>query len=545
MSDQQSPSVSARPIMPSWFSAFILLLALAPLPFGSNRPWASDLLALLSGLILAFALWQERHSSVDLGSVPHKRLSFSAGAVTLVVVWAFIQVLPFPPASWHHPMWSEGRGLVEQVSGAISVDTGLFRESLLRFVSYIACFLIALIGGRDYQTARSMVKALALIGVGYAVYGLIAQAGGDETILWYKKWAYIGFVTSTFVNKNSYAAYAGLGLLCSFAYAWEHFKAMPIKDPVLAKQNKNAAFFASLGYKEFAVVLVPVIMLAALAMTGSRAGVASTFVGLVASLIALAIHRRMKTKHWGLFIGVTLLIFLLFVAIGGDSLLFRLDGSRLDSDTAMRLAAYDLAQQAIADNPWLGFGLGTFDSAFRLYRDATLPVWFHHAHNDYLEMAMDLGIPALLLLLAAIISLLSCCFTGLWQRRRHGLYPALGIGATALVATHALVDFSLHIPAVAATFSALLGLGVAQSWPTRKKEAKETGNYNDIPEEKIRVRVSTRKPADKNIAKDVEKKPLPIASRTATPEPTAKKKPARRASSTTKSSDKGKDKKQD
>ena len=32
----------------------------------------------------------------------------------------------------------------------------------------------------------------------------------------------------------------------------------------------------------------------------------------------------------------------------------------------------------------------------------------------------------------------------------------------------ALVDFSLQIPSVAATFSAVLGVGVSQSWSTRE-----------------------------------------------------------------------------
>jgi len=54
-------------------------------------------------------------------------------------------------------------------------------------------------------------------------------------------------------------------------------------------------------------------------------------------------------------------------------------------------------------------------------------------------------------------------------RPRAGLAAGLcGLAATALVACHALVDFSLQIPAVAAWFATLLGLGYAQSWSSAR-----------------------------------------------------------------------------
>ena len=45
----------------------------------------------------------------------------------------------------------------------------------------------------------------------------------------------------------------------------------------------------------------------------------------------------------------------------------------------------------------------------------------------------------------------------MFARRRDQVFALAAVGATVLVALHALVDFSLQIPAVAVTFAALLG----------------------------------------------------------------------------------------
>ncbi len=64
----------------------------------------------------------------------------------------------------------------------------------------------------------------------------------------------------------------------------------------------------------------------------------------------------------------------------------------------------------------------------------------------------------------SIAALFGRCLVGARVRRRNAVYPCIGVGATVLIATHATVDFSLQIPAVAATYALLMGAAVAQSW---------------------------------------------------------------------------------
>ncbi|MFA6279329.1 MAG: O-antigen ligase family protein [Bdellovibrionales bacterium] len=456
---------------PSWFFGFLLLLALLPLPFGSNRPWASDLFAVLSGLLLFVMLWDTRNAKPAAGFPPRKRIGLAIIGFSIIIFWTFIQVASWPPESWHHPIWQEAQGLLGPLKGSISVDTGVFAESLLRLTGYGACFLLAFIGGRDNANAARLVRVIAMAGVAYALYGLLAQSMGSDTILWYKKWAYQGFLTSTFVNKNTYAAYAGFGLICGAALLGQRFKHITITDPLLAKRSKTAALIASLTLTDYAALFSLFLILAALALTGSRGGITSSLIGLMGFFVAMLWHKRSKSPRW-LWIGLSgIILFAFFVALGGGTLLERLDQNKLGEDMGSRLQAYQLEGQAISDNPWLGFGLGSFEPAFRLYRDSSLPIWFHHAHNDYLEMMMDLGVPAAMILFLSLGLLVSCCVSGLGKRKRDAHYAAIAIGASLLVATHALLDFSLHIPAFAATYAALLGLGVAQSWSLHERES--------------------------------------------------------------------------
>lgn len=502
--------IKTTPTRPLWFWAFLLLLVLVPLPFGSNRPWASDLLGVLSGLLLLAALIANPVAVAVPGKPPRARLLFAAGGFALIVLWSFVQTLSITPESWHHPIWAETGRFLGNDRRAISLSPDLFFETLVRFLIPPAFFILAFEAGRARENAKLIVKILAYAGVAYAFYGLVAQASGGEAILWYKKWAYQGFLTSTFVNKNSYAAYAGLGLLCAIVFVRDRLNHVRVKDGVLARHAGFVAFLAALELRDYIVFLSPAFLLAALALTGSRAGVASSLFGVAILFLCMAVFDRWSLRRWAVFVSAVLFAFAFFAVLGGDALFLRLEGGRLGEDSATRLAAYQLTRQAIADNPWFGFGLGSFDHAFRLYRDSSLPLWFHHAHNDYLEMAMDLGLPAAAVLFISIMLMVGCCFEGVLRRKRDAIYPALGVAASALIGAHVLVDFSLHIPAIAASYACLLGVGVAQSFSSRG-EKKPAQSLSFRPASSLPKRVPAPAPVKKETAsppKRPEEKPF-------------------------------------
>ena len=108
---------------------------------------------------------------------------------------------------------------------------------------------------------------------------------------------------------------------------------------------------------------------------------------------------------------------------------------------------------------------------FKLYRSEDVQYLYDKAHNSYLENSFELGIPVALSLFLSLLGLFWLCLKGVFSRQRNWLYPATGVAATALVASHSLIDFSLQIPAVAITYSAIMGLAVAQSFSGSRHHA--------------------------------------------------------------------------
>ena len=97
----------------------------------------------------------------------------------------------------------------------------------MRVLTYGAVFWLALQWGRDRERARNILVALVLAGVAYGFYGLVMYLGEYRMVLWVEDAPYGAHVTSTFINRNSYATYAVLGLLCTAGlYLESFFKAL-------------------------------------------------------------------------------------------------------------------------------------------------------------------------------------------------------------------------------------------------------------------------------------------------------------------------------
>jgi O-antigen ligase len=158
---------------------------------------------------------------------------------------------------------------------------------------------------------------------------------------------------------------------------------------------------------------------------------------------------------------------LAIVIVSGQMLVTRLV-ALVNAGDADRSALFSLSLAAVTLHPWAGWGLGSFESAFSVLQPAHVALVYDRAHNVYLETAVELGIPAACLLVAAITFLAVRCAFGIFQRNRDAHYPAIGFGAALFVGFHSLFDFSIQIPAVAIAFSTVLGLGWTQSRSSRQ-----------------------------------------------------------------------------
>lgn len=446
------------------FWGLVLTVALAPLPLGSNRPAAWSLLALAVGLWLIFwaiAIWR-RPQQLE---VPWRRHWPATLGFLLIAVWALVQVVPLTPAAWHHPLWGEaGAALGVALPGAISIAPADGMTALMRLLSYGGVFWLAMQFGRSSGRANILLWSLMIAATLYAAYGLVLQVSGSNRLLWFEKWAYADSLTATFVNRNSFATYSGLGLIAAVGLLLRRLRhvAMPEAGDIAASVDRFAAAAA-------APVAAVVVLAAALLLSHSRGGLLATILGL-ATLLARDVFRRDRPRRAKVVAGTVLAGLLLLIVVGGGVTLQRLDQEGRE-DLAVRAWIHAQAAKAVPEAPMTGTGYGSFESVFAGLRDAEWIKLRHidKAHNTYIELAVEFGLPATLLFLALPAWITYRCLRGQAERQRNAIYPAVAVAASVLVGVHSLFDFSLQIPAVAFAYALILGTGFAQSWKSRER----------------------------------------------------------------------------
>lgn len=448
------------------FSALIAGLAWAPLWFGSARYLAWGVNAVFFGVLALLyeimILMTGRRHPVSLRMIWFPALTFVA-----LCAFVIVQIAPGLPETFHHPIWKMASDLLKRdIPGVMSINRDEPAIALLRFVTCGLVFWIALQLCRSSARAKHLVTAVAVIGLAYAVYGVLGYFVFPDQMLWFEKEVRMEGLTSTFVNRNSYATYGGLGLisaLCMLArrsFEYNHAAGESIGRRVAALA---AAMVGGLGLW----IVCSFVIGLSVVLSGSRGGVSATVAGMLVIGLIVGVRGRKKPVAAGSALALGGLTIGAAFFIYGDFLADRLVASGFASDPRGKI--YSLTWRSIMDAPFVGFGDGTFSRVITMYRDMDLgPLGkWDMAHNSYLELFQGVGLPMGALFLSGVAWLAARVFVASLTRRRSIVAPMAAIAATTLVALHALADFSLQIQAVALTWAALFGAGVAQSWSSR------------------------------------------------------------------------------
>lgn len=305
---------------------------------------------------------------------------------------------------------------------------------------------------------------------GAALYGIAMISTGAQTVLWHGKLAYQDDLTGTFINPNHFSTLLVIGFVGALG--------LIIAD---ARKRKSVGRLRSAGFKngsrlksllEEAPLRLTGIGLCllyggAIYLTGSQGGAGT--LGLAVGLTVAIIFLQQGRMFLGLAaLGGTIIIGwigyeLLFGA--RDISAFGLEMRSLQSRTAL----FTITTDVIKTQPFLGTGLGSFQDVFRQAKPDWLMVAVDYAHNTYLELALELGIPMTLVLVSVPVILMGRLIKyGHHNNDHEQIFKPLNsmaIGATIAVGLHATVDFSIQIPGVAVVWLIALGAASGQAQP--------------------------------------------------------------------------------
>ncbi|MCL6607511.1 MAG: O-antigen ligase family protein [Geminicoccaceae bacterium] len=465
------------------FAALAVLLAALPWPLGANRPWAWSALFLAGS---AFLLLLGATLVLGLARAPRLpgTVRLALVLVAAVVGWILVQSGPAPWPELAHPIWAL---LPTELAArpAIAIDPPRAREALLRLLGPLALLAVAYVLGSHRAASERLVRLLLILITAQAAFAFLRIVVGWDEL--FGRALPLERISGSFVNPNHFAAYVNLGAVIAFLLLLDQAR-RDADSPRLGASLSRLLTTAFQSRPLLAAALMSCLL--AVAASASRGGALALGLTLLILIAAGLRGARLPLLLAGL--GLLAALVGWAVSAGGELLWQRLVD--LDPKSAFspgiegRLLAWAWTLERIAERPWLGHGYGGFMSLFEHARDARFPTGgpWDYAHNTYLELAVELGIPAAAALALAVLLCLVPCMAAI-RRGTSSPLPAIALGATLVQALHALVDFGWQIPAVTATWAALLGAAVGRSAatleraPARRRRASSQISESMVP----------------------------------------------------------------
>ena len=444
--------------------AFALLLGAliwAPWPLGSNRPWAVASLAALVWAGVMLAALASAMSPTTRGSLP-RGAWLPLGALLGFALLVAAQLVP--------ALGGGGTGL-------ISIDPVHTRGYLLETAVYGGAWLLVLLTVRTPERGVSLLAAVLVAGVLQAIAAVLLYSAGTRYELFFMPFDQGGRAMGTYPSPDNLAGYMELTLSAGLGWLLSQLSTEAGSSQAHWRSRVVAVLTFMMSGKMLLRLLL-VVLVIVLVMTHSRMGNAAFFVslGLTAALVAVRMPTLRRPALWLVASMALVDLFIIGQWVGLERVVQRVKNTaEASSETVasfgltnvpppreesilQRLEVPRLALGLVEQRPWLGHGGGTFYTAIPPLKREGLPWYWDHAHNDYVQVACDTGLVGLALWLTIGVA-------SVWRAARllhqNEARVNRGFGVAAVMATscmglHSIVDFNLHIPANALTFTVLL-----------------------------------------------------------------------------------------
>lgn len=440
-------------------SAIFLLLLLAylailPLPLGGQLDWARNagqLALYIITLVYGLMYWPHIQRVIRTHWLPLV-LFFS------VLVWIVLQWLPLPIQIVNvlSPETGEAYADAGLSFGSLSLDKPATFEALLKATSYFCIFLLGLALFQNEKALLVALLFLVIAGTYNAFYGAFEiLSGQDFSVVHNEENGHRA--SGTFVYHNHFANFLLLCLSAGLGYfiATLSHRVFPSKRAYL-----KALFFSVLETKS-TVRLCLTIMVIALVMSHSRMGNTAFFVSLCSvSILYMLFGKNVPTSFKVLVVSMLIIdVFVVSAWFGLEEVAQRLEATSLDAENRDEVLIDGL--KMLENFPLTGAGAGSFEYAWTTYLSENIRGRYTQAHNDYLQFAIEYGIPVLVLLGIFIVHALYTTTTVLFKTtdKRIAGAAAASLMATLGMLMHMSVDLPLVLPAISSYFVLLLAIG--------------------------------------------------------------------------------------
>lgn len=409
-----------------------------------------------------------------LGGIAYRRsgLLLPLGLMTL---WIGLSLVPLP-RGWLallSPRAHEIRIQSEALVGAAtplpspwSLVPFLTARDLWIWIAVVTLFVLTMSLVRvDSRNATRLGASLVVLGALSGLYGVVGWLDAVTEAF--------GVASSSirargsFGNANHYAMFqgmtvlVGLGLLGGVAKS-PHTRARHRNHHRLPRDDRGRA-----GVIGLAVVIAAL----GLALSLSRSGIAFTLVAACVFVLLYKVGEATKRSFATANLALGLALLALLVWLGTEPLVARFGDLAAELDReGTRVQVWRDSLSAL-DDFWLtGAGLASFRYVGTSYRTFAGNIFYSWAHNDFLQLALELGLPGVLLLgliLVATVRAVRRARRDLVQEPARAALHAGFVSALVFVACHSATDFGLHLPANLALLALITAGAVAMEQETR------------------------------------------------------------------------------
>ena len=419
--------------------AFIALVGLSPLLLFFDGLFVDGVIELYTAIVLILIAF-----SVRPGEAGHwmKTIRWAIALATLPLLWLGIQLLPLPIGGVSGSIWqSAGSALGKPMSPSMTIDTGLTILAFCRYGSLVAVATIAAAVSIERQRAERLLFALGFATVAIAVIAAVLQLAG------------FGFDAPSANTMPAAVAAASVYGVVLFAVI-----TILIVERHLTRrgsQDFRSQFLAPLAG---AIAGLAICGLATI-IAGSEQTVFAAASGLATVAIIQFVRRigldwRAATLMAG-------------IAVFGAAVIVSTKANPALADFSMRYAAratadlISVADRMAGEVGIGGSGGGTFGALYRLYAPQDIANTAV-APTSAAQIAIELGRPALWIIVVTVLVLVLLCARGGFGRGRDYFYSMAGAGVGMATLVLAFCDIGLDNMAVSILLASAMGLALAQ-----------------------------------------------------------------------------------